>query len=231
MGVDDQGLPDDIEPESQYTREFMKNSIASIRLISALGFCCLALGVSAQSQPEAAPVPTAAPPAVVEIAPPKVPYGIEDIVKLSKAQVNEEVIVKYIQNSGTIYTLTPKEIVYLRDQGVSDRVVHTMLDQRRNVSETAAQVQPVAEPAAAPVPAPAPTFANPPPADAAPAQASAPASTVYVIPHPTTYSYYAYPGPYYYPYYGYYGGYWGPSFAFRFGYGGHGHYGHYHYRH
>ena len=52
----------------------------------------------------------------MEVAPPvKLPYGVDDIVKLSRSQVNEEIIIKYIQNSDTIYTLTPKEIVYLRE--------------------------------------------------------------------------------------------------------------------
>ena len=202
----------------------MKNWIYRICLFSGLNAAsCLWLNANAQSQPATSAVVQTAPASEVVPAP-KLPYGVEEIVKLSRAQVSEDVIVKYIQNSGTIYTLTPTELVYLRDQGVSDHVVHTMLDQRKNVSEAVAQ-----QPAPTYAPAPAPTYVTPPPVDAQPAVTYPPASTVYVIPHPTTYSpyvYYGYPGAYY-PSYGYYGGYWGPSFAFRFGYGGH--YGHSHY--
>jgi len=54
-------------------------------------------------------------------AEPKLPYGVEDVVKLSHAQISDDVVLNYIRNSGTIYTLGPQEIVYLRNQGVSER--------------------------------------------------------------------------------------------------------------
>src|SRR5689334_1742574 len=115
---------------------------------------CLAAGLAAFTQvgssfaddnnaaaPDAAqpqPAATSASVASSAAAPVKLPYGVEDVLKLSRAQIGENIILNYVQSSGTIYNLTPKDIVYLRDQGVSDKVVSAMLDQRKRV-ELAAQ--------------------------------------------------------------------------------------------
>ncbi len=165
----------------------------------------------------------------------KLPYGVEEVLKLTRAQISEDIVVNYVQNSGTVYNLTSGDIVYLRNEGVSDRVINAILDQRKKVAEaSSAQTATAVQAPAAPVPAP-----EVPPATAAPAPVyvQAPAqpapSTVYVIPYPaaSTAYYGAYPP---YPYYGYgyygYGGYYGPycgpsiSLGFRFGggyWGGH----------
>jgi hypothetical protein len=175
--------------------------------------------------------PSVAPaPAPSDAAPVRLPYGVEDVLKLSHAQISDDIIQNYVQSSGNIYNLTPNEIVYLRNQGVSDRVVAAMLNQRKQVSESVAQN--------APAPAPAPSSANTAaaaptynyaaaPTDAQPQPASAPTvapSTVYTIPYPqATAAYYGYPYPAYYsPYYsgGYYGGgYWGPGISLGFAFG------------
>ena len=60
-------------------------------------------------------------------APPaKLPYGVDDVLKLSRAQISEDITLNYVRNSGTIYNLAPKDIVYLRNEGVSDKVISTM---------------------------------------------------------------------------------------------------------
>ncbi len=174
-------------------------------------------------------------------APVKLPYGVEDVLKLSRAQINEEIIVNYIQNSGTIYSLGPQDIVYLRNEGVSDRVVNTMLDQRKVVAAESAAQTAAAAPAPQAVPYPdtgavpaapiyAPTYCQP-----ACAEVETAPSTVYVIPYPqATAAYYGAYQPSSYAYYGgsypSYGGYCGPraSFVYRFGGGGHFHGGHSH---
>ncbi len=136
---------------------------------------------------------------------PKLPYGAQDVVKLTKAKVSDEVIIAFIQNSGRSYGLRPQDIVYLHDQGVSDRVVTIMLEAKAAPAPMAytAPAQPV-PPAPAPqeYPQPAPAY-------------SEPASSMYVIPYSTPAypyysSYYSYPYYYNYPYYGYYGA----SFSF-----------------
>jgi len=107
----------------------------------------LLLSATAQTSP-----PTTAPPAPAARAstPVKLPYGAEDVLKLSRAQVGEEVTLNFIRNSGTIYNLAPKDIVYLRNEGVSDRVINTMLDQRKNVPAEAATQAALANTAPAP---------------------------------------------------------------------------------
>ncbi len=175
--------------------------------------------------------------AVAQPAPVRLPYGVDDVLKLSRAQVSEDVIVNYVQNSGTVYNLAPKDILYLRNEGMSDRVINAMLEQRRKLADTSTQSAPVpAAPAvtSAPPPSPpadanaqattpAPVYVQPPPPDP-------PASSVYVIPYPAARAaYYGYAAPYYYPYY--YGGphyrpyCYGPSISFGFRFGG-GHYWH-----
>jgi len=155
-------------------------------------------------------------------SPPKLPHGVAEVLKLSQAKVGEDIISSYIQNSGAVFNLSPSDILYLKEQGVSERIVSQMLDQRKRRAEAnaqpsaaMAQSQPASTYAAAsaPAPAPAPTYF--------------PSSLVYVTAQPaTTYPYYGY-SPYYYgPYYGGYYGY--PYYPFfGFGFGGYGRYGYY----
>lgn len=214
----------------------MKEIISLPLAVLALGFAVVAspLGVcAADSQTASAPA--------AATTPAKLPYGAEDVLKLSRAQVNDDVIVNYVQNSGTVYNLGADDLVYLRKEGVSDRVINAMLDQRKRIIDSAgqqAQAQqavPAQQPATTPpaaVPAPgnseqqastqqpAPVYVQPP--------LNPPASSVYVVPYPSVPS--AYYG-YYAPYYGYWGG---PSISlgFRFG-GGHywgGYHGYHHHR-
>jgi hypothetical protein len=211
----------------------MKTRTSITGLFASLGAASLvALGASAQTP---APTPAPSTPAVTAPVPAKLPYGADDVLKLSRAQVSDDVTVNFIRNSGTIYNLGPNDIVYLRNQGVSERVINTMLDQRKTVpAETAAQNYLAPAPAAPQAPdgtaAPAvqyapqyaPQYAQPAPVYVEP---QAPASTVYVIP----YSGGGYGYSSYYPYYGGYS-YYGHSVVFGFGYGGHGYYGGHYYR-
>jgi hypothetical protein len=141
-------------------------------------------GADAQVQAVSAPgeAQVAAAAAAQAAASVKLPYGVEDVLKLSRANIGESIIINYINNSGTIYNLQPTDIVYLRDQGVSETVINRMIDQKKVVSEAAPQNgQQPAEGQQAPQPiaaqAPAPVF-NP-----MPAPEPAP-STLYVIPYP-----------------------------------------------
>ena len=54
---------------------------------------------------------------------PAVSPGLEEIVKLSKAQMGDDVILGYIKKATTPFTLTADDIVYLKDQGVSQPVI------------------------------------------------------------------------------------------------------------
>ena len=158
---------------------------------------------------------------------------MDDVLKLSHAKVSEDVILNYIRSSGTVYNLSPSDLVYLKNQGVSDKVVSAMLDQRNMAAQASGQTVPAPQPANAPPATPdanatvqqAPVYIQP--------TTDASASSVYVIPYqptyPPYYGCYGYPYPVYYG--GYYGGYCGPVVTFGFGYGHYGcyggHYGHY----
>ena len=226
----------------------MKTSNFSIVVLLAFGFvACAAVCPSFAADTNSAATPAPSQPAVAADAQAdsastsvKLPYGVDDVLKLSRAQISEDIILNYVQNSGTAYNLAPQDIVYLHNQGVSDRVVNAMLDQRKRVTEAAAAAiaaQPAPSAAPVEVPAPAPTYTDAANGYTEPApdySQSAPAgSSVYVIPYPAAstayYGYYA--GPYY-------GGYYGPvvSFGYRYGgcwgrYGGRVYYGGRHYGH
>jgi hypothetical protein len=169
---------------------------------------------SSTSTTAATTTPAAAQPAAPPQAAPQLSYGVAEVVQLAHANVGEDVIVNYVQNSGNAYGLDANQILYLKQQGVSDRVINTMLNQR---SRMPAPVQTA--------PPPNSSDANSSQMTATTAQPSvsyvqtAPPQSVYVIPDTQTYNYYAYSYPYYYPYYGgyYYG--W-PAVSLSFGWGG-----------
>src|SRR6266705_6967376 len=54
-------------------------------------------GTIAAAQDSAAPSPA------IDSAQAKLPDGVADVVKLSRAKVSEEVVLSYVQNSGTAY--------------------------------------------------------------------------------------------------------------------------------
>jgi hypothetical protein len=190
------------------TRNFL-----AIAAVTALAFA--AGNVVAQDSTTA----TAQPAAASQPAP-QLSYGVPQVLQLEQAKISDGVIVSYIQNSGIIYSLKADEIVYLKQQGVSDNVLNAMLNQRSRLTGSS---EPATTTASSPA---ASTQTYTPSAPAAPAVTyvqTAPPSTVYVIPDTQTYLYdtYYYSGyPYYsYPYYGgyYYG--W-PAVSLSFGWGG-----------
>ena len=193
--------------------KYFQNSLLAIATVTALAFT--AGNVAAQDS-------TAAPaqPAAASQPAPQLSYGVPQVLQLVQAKVSDGIIVNYIQNSGTIYSLNAGEIVYLKQQGVSDTVLNAMLNQRSRLTGST-------EPATST--ASSTTASDQTYATAAPAvtyvQQTVPSSTVYIIPDTQTYQYDAwyYGGyPYYsYPAYGYYGYYGYPAVSFSFGFGNH----------
>jgi hypothetical protein len=169
---------------------------------------------SSTSTTAATTTPAAAQPAAVSQAAPPLSYGVSEVVQLARANVSEDVVVNYVQNSGNAYGLDANQILYLKQQGVSDHVINTMLNQRGKLAVAAPTAPPPNYSDANGVQIPTTT---PPPAVSY--VQTAPPQTVYVIPDTQTYDYYAY----YYQPYPYYGGYYygWPAVSFSFGYGGH----------
>src|ERR1035441_2865043 len=183
------------------------------------------------SSPAPASAEAAAPASVSETRTVQLSSGVPEILKLGRAHVGDEVIIGFIMNSGRIYHLSASEILYLREQGVSDQVLTAMLSAGQKVAATSAQAapQPVAQPALQPAPTgPTAVWANSSPQPAPAATQFAPAyveaaAPVYAQPSPV----YVYPAPSY-EYYDSWPYYWGyPSLSFGFGFG-RGYYGGYH---
>src|SRR5689334_20053247 len=84
--------------------------------------------------PPAAPPP---PPPSNQTAPVQLPAEGWNVVRLAHGNVNDATVIAYIKNSGKIYSLGASEILYLKEQGLSDQVVTAMLDQRNNLAATA----------------------------------------------------------------------------------------------
>ena len=96
---------------------------------------------AAEEAPAATQKP--APTLVAEAPATKLAYGADDVLRLSRAQVSEDVIATYIQTAGVIYNLKPSDIVQLHNQGVTNRIINIMLQQGRT-GDAATQPAPVA---------------------------------------------------------------------------------------
>ncbi|MEY2410541.1 MAG: hypothetical protein QOF48_3211 [Verrucomicrobiota bacterium] len=148
--------------------------------------------------------------------------GLDEIVRLNKAGVEESVILAFIQASPISYHPTAREILLLREKGISSAVLTTML---RHVGEVRPAVQappPQTTPAAPPVPEPVrvqstAVYYNEP-------VVYSPSPAVVYAPYP--YYGYGYGYGYGYPRYSscysgsaFYGGFF-PGVSLRFGFGG-----------
>jgi len=134
-------------------------------------------------------------------AAPQLSYGVSQIMQLEQAKVGDDTIIAYVKNSGNSYGLDANQIIYLRQQGVSDAVITTMLNQPKPAVAVATPATPASQPVvstASPVSVPTATVAP---------------TVTYVQTVPTT-AYYDYQ-PYYYPSYAWY-----PPVVFSFGWGG-----------
>ena len=142
-------------------------------------------------------------------------WGLDEIVKLSKAKVNESVILAFIENSETAYNPTAQDIIQLRELEVSSQVITALMRRGEGLRETAREAQKQIQAEQAAAVAAAPTPANTQSANAVPV------STVTYIGYPRYYTYpsynygYCYPGSYSYP------GYYAYSYYPRFSLGVH----------
>ncbi len=165
-------------------------------MLAVAVLACFGTMAMAQNSPTADTAQTVA----VSAPAPQLAYGVPEILQLAQAKVGDDTIIAYIKNSGNSYGLSADQIIYLRQQGVSDAVIKVMLNQPK----------PAAVASAPPAPQPAAAPASPQPVSTA---TVAPTVTyVQTAPAPAYYYY----QPYYYPVYG--GIY--PAVSFSFGWGG-----------
>jgi hypothetical protein len=186
--------------------DFMKTQNLQKPLLTLAAFTLLTFTAAAQDSSNAGSA-TAQTATTVQAAPP-LSYGVPQILEMSQAKVSDGTIITYIQNGGTIYALNAEQIVYLKQQGVSDAVLNAMLNQRSQLAQSAttqsASQQNDSDNANAQT---ANTVAQP----TVTYVQSVPSTSVYVVPDTQTYYY-----PYYYPYYNYY---WYPPVSISFGFG------------
>lgn len=52
--------------------------------------------------------------------------SVNDVVQMSQSRVGDDIIINQIYNSSTAFNLTSQDLIYLREQGVSDRVITAM---------------------------------------------------------------------------------------------------------
>jgi len=56
------------------------------------------------------------------------PLTINDVIKLSQADVSDQTIIQYIRDTNSSYNLSQSQIRRLQDAGVSKSVIHYMID-------------------------------------------------------------------------------------------------------
>jgi uncharacterized protein YcfJ len=56
------------------------------------------------------------------------PLTISDVIALSRAGVSDEVIISQIRKTQTVYTLEPQDMIAMRQNGVSNYVIDTMVN-------------------------------------------------------------------------------------------------------
>lgn len=192
----------------------MKSFVVSSSLVAAVVLVLSDCAVSRAAAQEAAAKPAPAP---------TLSYGSNEVLKLVRAKVGDETVVAYIDHATATYALSASDLIYLRSEGVSDKVLSAMLIRSKGAEAIASAPVAPAAPIAPPAPAAAPASyvgANPQPAQTVvqPAQVVVqPAVTTYiqappqvVVAPPVVYDY----G--YYPYYGYRY----PAVSLSFGFGG-----------
>ena len=154
--------------------------------------------------PPAAP----APPEKVQLS-----SGAEEVLKLTRAKINDDITVAFVQSANRRFNLSANEIVYLRQAGVSDRVLTAMLSPQAPVTAEPPPPPPAAAEetslASAPqyITSPTTTYVE-----------TVPSSTVYLATTPAYYSFYD-PWPYWSSWYPY------PYFSFGFYWGNYWNYG------
>jgi len=204
----------------------------SIYFILAGLAACPAWQVLAQTPPAAPKAPASI---IITNAPegakakngaaPYLSVGLPDVVRMHQAGVEESVLVAFVQSSTVAYHPSAKEVIYLRDLGMSQTVITAMLRRGGELRDRATEMDREERNRAVPVQSPPPQ-APPPSSTATPsAGAAAPGAQPTVVYPSDSYPTYSYPTyvasgygggyPYYYgyPYYSY------PYFSIGFGYG------------
>jgi hypothetical protein len=130
------------------------------KMVAAMG--CAAIGAICWGSPG---------PAQGQNAVPNLPPGVNDVVKLTKAGLSEDVILAQVKNTGAGYNLSADQLIYLTQAGVSQNVIKALI---ANAPASPAPAMANNPPQPFAPPSPMPPIA-PPPMVAPPGDATAPA--------------------------------------------------------
>ena len=139
------------------TKSFAVN--VSRAAVAALCLFCACLPQISNAQPDSAPPPpddlavavalddsAALPPGVLPSSP------LAQVIKLTQAGVSEDVIMAYVNNSTSLFSLNSDQIIYLKDIGVPDAVVQAMIQRDQVLQSQMATSAPQPPPQPAPAP-------------------------------------------------------------------------------
>lgn len=136
---------------------------------------------------------------------PQLSPGVTQVMQLEQAKISDDTIIRFVRNSGNSYALDATQIVFLRQQGISEAVISAMLDQPKAVVAAASTPVLAATVVTQPATSTVTTTAVETPVAVAP-----PVITFQTVPAPC---YYYYPA---------YGCYWRPRPLVAVGFGCHG---------
>ena len=174
------------------------------RVLAAVAATSLTLS-AATALAQDAPALNAVLPAAANLPAPNLGYATSQVLQLAQARLGDATIIAYIRNSGNSYGLNADQIIYLRQQGLSDAVITTMLSQPRAGAALTLPTTP------APAPVASTTYAG----QASTATVAPSVAYEQTLPAATYYS-----DPYYYDSYYYYPGYaWYPPVTIGWGWG------------
>jgi len=57
---------------------------------------------------------------------PRTPLGMTDVAQMAQQHISDGVIIGQIRSTGSVYNLSPSDIYWLKENGVSDPVIHEM---------------------------------------------------------------------------------------------------------
>ncbi len=132
----------------------MKTPLATLALI----LCCAAIAQQHQNDPQY--------PKSIDLgsAPAQIKVAIDDVIKLSRAGVSDDVIIQQLTENGQRFDLSTNDLIQLKNAGVSDRVVQVMLDPTKTTSKPAQKPPGSTQPAGqsgGKGPSPGPTASTP----------------------------------------------------------------------
>jgi hypothetical protein len=156
--------------------------------------------------------------------------GVRDVLKMIDAKVDASIVIAYIKNSPAAYNPTASEIIALKQRGVPDEIITSLLQRGAEVRTQMAQAAFQANAPLTPPAGPAPYgngYGAAAPDDSYPSYAD----YGYGYPSYASYPYYGYPYNYWYNswypwfYSPFYSGYYGHHFHGYYGHGGFDHFG------